>query len=120
MKKEEENTYVHDGKTVKIIPMKKVKKTEVKTSDSAEGEAKPVRQKKTKEADAAKGKAKYAVGDKVSMKNIPLEYAGAGFAESVIIKVFKSTYDQMYRYSIRSVAGHELPLLKEEQLKPRK
>jgi hypothetical protein len=34
--------------------------------------------------------------------------------------VFKSTYDQMYRYSIRSVSGHELALVKEEELKPRK
>ncbi len=38
----------------------------------------------------------------------------------VITKVFKSTYDQMYRYSIRSVSGHELALVKEEELKPRK
>jgi hypothetical protein len=54
------------------------------------------------------------------MKPIPIQYSGAGFGESVITKVFKSTYDQMYRYSIRSVSGHELALVKEEELKPRK
>jgi hypothetical protein len=116
----EEKKYEHQGKTIKIIPMKRVKKAEAQKEASVGEVEKTARVKKTKKADENKGKPKFSVDDKVSLKNIPPEYAGAGFAESVVIKVFKSTYDQLYRYSIRSASGRELPLLKEEQLKPRK
>lgn len=108
--------YEHNGKTIKIIPIKKVKKTEGKSS-SQEGENVTNVPKKTEEE---KGQAKFAVDDKVSLKNIPVEYSGSGFAESVIIKVFKSTHDQLYRYTIRSTSGQELALVKEDQIKPRK
>ncbi|MBC7922314.1 MAG: hypothetical protein H7Z75_14625 [Ferruginibacter sp.] len=117
-KKMEDKKYTQNGKTIKIIPIKKVKKTENTRSTPEDGDVKMTSKKKTKKAED--GKAKFAVDDKVSLKNIPAEYAGAGFAESLVIKVFKSTHDQMYRYSIRSAAGRELPLVKEDQLKPRK
>ena len=115
----EEKKYDQNGKTIKIVPVKKVKKTEGKTytQDGEKVKIVPVRRKKSEEE---KGLPKFAVDDKVSLKNIPPEYAGAGFAESVIIKVFKSTHDQKYRYSIRSVSGQELAMVKEEQIKPRK
>ncbi|MBD0254533.1 MAG: hypothetical protein ICV83_02340 [Cytophagales bacterium] len=77
-------------------------------------------EKRPRKAEPEREGSKYVVGDKVAMKPIPIQYSGAGFGESVITKVFKSTYDQMYRYSIRSVSGHELALVKEEELKPRK
>ncbi len=118
MKTDGEKTYVHNGKTVKIIPAKRVKKVEEETTS-----IRPTRsagEKKSKKGEGEREGAKYAVGDKVSLKPIPLQYSGAGFGESVITKVFKSTYDQMYRYSIRSVSGHELALVREEELKPRK
>lgn len=111
MKTDAEKTYVHNGKTVKIIPAKRVKKME---GESTTGE------KKTRKTEVAREGAKYSVGDKVALKPIPIQYSGAGFGESVITKVFKSTHDNMYRYSIRSVAGHELALVREEELKPRK
>jgi hypothetical protein len=116
MKDVEGKKYEHNGKTIKIIPMKKVKKTEDK-SDSQEGEDV---KKVLKKTDVEKGQPKFAVNDRVSLKNIPIEYSGSGFAESIIIKVFKSTHDQLYRYSIRSTSGQELALVKEDQIKPRK
>lgn len=116
----EEKKYEQNGKTIKIIPIKKVRKTEGKTYTQDGETVKIVPVKKPKKTDAEKGQAKFSVDDRVSLKNIPPEYAGAGFAESVITKVFKSTHDQMYRYSIRSMSGHEMSLVKEDQIKPRK
>ena len=110
----EDKKYTQNGKTIKIIPIKRTRKSG--DSDSAlESSAVKTSPKKTEA-----GKPKFSVDDKVSLKNIPAEYAGAGFAESSVIKVFKSTHDQLYRYSIRSTSGRELALLKEDQLKPRK
>jgi hypothetical protein len=109
--------YQHNGKTVKIIPAKRVKKTAENGSDEADT-TKVSRVKRVKKAD--NGLPKYIVGNKVGLKNIPAEYAGAGFTESVVTKVFKSTHDQNYRYSIRAISGQELAMLKEEQLKPYK
>ena len=117
MKTEGEKSYVHNGKTIKIIPAKRVKKAEEETSARTGGRSS---EKRTRKAEPEREGSKYVVGDKVAMKPIPIQYSGAGFGESVITKVFKSTYDQMYRYSIRSVSGHELALVKEEELKPRK
>jgi hypothetical protein len=121
----DEKKYEHNGKTVKIIPLKKVKKM---AADKPEKAEKPEKEKKEKTPSASKprkpktevGVAKFAVDDKVALKNIPAEYAAAGFAESVIVKVFKSSYDQTFRYTIRSLTGRELAMVKEEQLKPRK
>ncbi len=115
MANKEGKEYQQNGKTIKIIPIKKVKKTESKTKER--GSATSGRSKKSEEE---LGVARYAVGDKVTLKNIPAEYSGAGFAESVITKVFKSTTDQKYRYSIKSSTGRELQLLQADQLKPRK
>lgn len=120
MKNGDEKTYEQNGKTIKIIPIKKVRKTESKQEATEGKETKVARVKKPKKTDEEKGKAKFAVGDRVTLKHIPVEYSGSGFTESVIIKVFKSTHDQMYRYSIRSITGHEMSLVKEEQIKPRK
>lgn len=120
MKNEEEKKYVHNGKTIKIIPAKRVKKTTAETSGEGDEKSKPASVKKTKKVSEEKGPAKYAVGDKVSLKTIPSQYSGAGFAQSVVTKVFKSTLDELYRYSIRSASGQELPLLPAEDLKPRK
>lgn len=117
MKTEGEKSYVHNGKTIKIIPAKRVKKAEEETSVRTRGASS---EKRTRKTEPEREGSKYVVGDKVAMKPIPIQYSGAGFGESVITKVFKSTYDQMYRYSIRSVSGHELALVKEEELKPRK
>ena len=114
----EDKKYTQDGKTIKIVPIKRVKKLDNQNPASEDGGTKKISEKKPKKTED--GKAKFAVDDKISLKNIPAEYAGAGFAESSIIKVFKSTHDQMYRYSIRSASGRELPLVKEDQLKPRK
>jgi hypothetical protein len=82
------------------------------------GKSAPVSRKK--KAETEKGVAKFSVNDKVSLKNIPPEYAGYGFAESTVIKVFKSTSENEYRYSIKSSTGQEMALLKENQLKVRK
>lgn len=120
MKKEEEKTYVHEGKTIRIIPAKRVKKADIYNENEPGEKMKRTSGAKSAKSEAEKGQAKYAVGTKVALKPIPAQYQGAGFGESVITKVFKSTYDQMYRYSIRSVSGHELALVKEEELKPRK
>ncbi len=91
------------------------------------GEDKPEKQttektsvSKPRKSKSEVGVAKFAVDDKVSLKNIPAEYAAAGFAEAIIIKVFKSSHDQTFRYTIRSLSGRELAMVKEEQLKPRK
>jgi len=118
--KSEEKTYVHNGKTIKIIPAKRVKKMEDAGEPRAAQNGKTAGEKRTRKTAAEKEGAKFAVGDKVSMKPIPLQYSGAGFGESVITKVFKSTHDQMYRYSIRSTSGHELALVREEELRARK
>ncbi len=115
MKKEDEKTYTHNGKTIKIIPAKRVKKTAEGKSTEEGGSVKSGPVKKTE-----KGVAKFAVGDKVTVKNVPTQYSGAGFVESVITKVFKSTYDQQFHYTVRSASGQELPLVKEDQIKPRK
>lgn len=120
MKTDGEKTYIHNGKTVKIIPAKRVKKMEDESLARGSERSKSGGEKKTRKTDGEREGAKYAVGDKVSLKPIPIQYSGAGFGESVITKVFKSTHDQMYRYSIRSVSGHELALVREEELKPRK
>jgi hypothetical protein len=114
MANSDEKKYIQNGKVIKIVPLKRTKKSDV--SMDAEESSKPKRQKKA----AITGQAKFAVNDKVSLKNIPVEYSGAGFAESVVTKVFKSSHDQSFRYSIRSLSGQELALLKEEQLKARK
>jgi hypothetical protein len=119
MKNENEKKYEHNGKTVKIIPLKKTKKTAASSDNEDEtGNAAPVARKKKTEAE--KGMAKFAVNDKVSLKNIPPEYSGYGFSESTIIKVFKSTSENEYRYTIKSSSGQEMALLKENQLKTRK
>lgn len=115
-----EKKYTQDGKTIKIVPLKKVKKTEDKSYVQDGEKIKIVPVKKAKKSQEEKGIAKFAVNDRVSLKNIPVEYSGAGFAEAVIIKVFKSSYDQTFRYSIRSTSGHELAMIKEDQLKVRK
>jgi hypothetical protein len=115
MKKEEDKTYVHNGKTVRIIPAKRAKKADI-YNENEPGEKKG----RAAKSEAEKGQAKFSVGSKVAMKPIPPQYQGAGFGEAVVTKVFKSTYDQMYRYSIKSVTGHELALVKEEELKARK
>jgi hypothetical protein len=114
MTNSDEKKYTQNGKVIKIVPLKRVKKTEA--SDDTTEISKP---KRSKKADL-KGQAKFAVNDKVALKNIPAEYSGSGFAESIVTKVFKSSHDQSYRYSIRSLSGQELALLKEEQLKVRK
>lgn len=116
----EEKKYEQDGKTIKIVPVKKVKKTEGKTYTQDGETVKIVPVKRAKKTEAEKGLPKFAVGDRVSLKNIPPEYSGSGFGESVIIKVFKSSHDQKFRYSIRSTSGHEMAMVKEEQIKPRK
>jgi hypothetical protein len=121
MKTEGEKSYVHNGKTIKIIPAKRVKKAEEETSARTGSRGRGASsEKRTRKTEPEREGSKYVVGDKVAMKPIPIQYSGAGFGESIITKVFKSTYDQMYRYSIRSVSGHELALVKEEELKPRK
>jgi hypothetical protein len=56
----------------------------------------------------------------VALKNILPEYSGYGFAESVVVKVFKSTSENEFRYTIKSSTGQEMALPKEAQLKPRK
>lgn len=114
MTNSDEKKYTQNGKVIKIVPLKRVKKTEA--SDDTTEISKPKRVKKAE----LKGQAKFAVNDKVALKNIPAEYSGSGFAESIVTKVFKSSHDQSYRYSIRSLSGQELALLKEEQLKARK
>jgi len=116
----EEKKYEQDGKTIKIVPTKKVKKTEGKTYTQDGETVKIVPVKKAKKTEAEKGLPKFAIGDRVSLKNIPPEYAGAGLAESVVSKVFKSSHDQKYRYNIRSTSGHELAMVREDQIKPRK
>jgi hypothetical protein len=116
----EEKKYEQDGKTIKIVPVKKVKKTEGKTYTQDGETVKIVPVKRAKKTEEEKGLPKFAVGDRVSLKNIPPEYSGAGLAESVIMKVFKSSHDQKYRYSIKSTSGHVMEMVKEEQLKPRK
>jgi hypothetical protein len=119
MKNENEKKYEHNGKTIKIIPAKRVKKMEASSDTEDEtGKSAPVSRKK--KAETEKGVAKFSVNDKVSLKNIPPEYAGYGFAESTVIKVFKSTSENEYRYSIKSSTGQEMALLKENQLKVRK
>lgn len=110
MKKEEEKKYVHNGKAVTIIPMKKVKKAETK-ADTAN---------KRNLTESVKGQAKFAVGDKVSVKPAAIQQAGTDFGHSVVIKVFKSAHDQQFRYSVRSASGQELALIEESQLKPRR
>ena len=123
MAKENEKTYTQNGKTIKIIPAKRVKKmvSETEPDDSKEDKkGKPVKEKRQSKKELEKGIAKFAVDDKVSLKNIPPQYSGAGFNEAVITKVFKSSYDQSFRYSIRSLSGHEMAMVKEDQLKPRK
>jgi hypothetical protein len=114
MANSDEKKYTQNGKVIKIVPLKRVKKSDA--SDDTTDIVKPKRSKKAE----VKGQAKFAVNDKVALKNIPAEYSGAGFAEAVITKVFKSSHDQSFRYSIRSISGQELALLKEEQLKARK
>jgi hypothetical protein len=116
----EEKKYQQNGKTIKIIPIKKVKKTDASGSSREDENPEKTSTRKPARKQVDKSLPKYAVGDKVSLKHIPPQYANAGFAESVIIKVFKSTHDQMYRYSIRSLSGQELALLKDDQIKPRK
>jgi len=108
--------YTHNGKTVKILPVGR-KKKDVNTDFQNEGNAKVKRVSKPK---PEPGQPKYVVGNKVALKNIPPEYSGAGFTESVVIKVFKSSYDQNFRYTIRGTSGQELPMLPAEQLKPYK
>lgn len=115
-----EKKYQQNGKTIKIIPIKKVKKTEAKKESPDGDQPAKVSTRKPRRTPEEKGMAKFSVDDKVSLKNIPPQYAGSGFSESVILKVFKSTHDQMFRYTIRSASGHELALVKEDQLKPRK
>ena len=110
MANESDKKYIQNGKVIRIVPVKRRRAEEGGSlDDQPEEKRKPV-----------KGQARFAVGDKVSLKNIPAELAGSGFVESVITKVFKSTHDQQFRYSIRSNIGRELPLVKEEQLKLRK
>jgi hypothetical protein len=116
MTNSDEKKYTQNGKVIKIVPLKRVKKADASGDTDAVASSKPKRQKKAQ----VTGQAKFAVNDKVSLKNIPAEYSGAGFTESIITKVFKSSHDQSYRYSIRSLSGQELALLKEEQLKVRK
>jgi hypothetical protein len=120
MAKKDEKTYQQDGKTITIIPAKRAKKAVSETEAGDEKKEKPVREKKPSKKELERGIAKFAVDDKVSLKNIPPQYSGAGFTEAVIVKVFKSSYDQTFRYSIRSLSGHELAMVKEDQLKPRK
>ena len=115
-----ENKYQQNGKTIKIIPIKKVKKMEAKKESPDGDKPEKVSTRKPRRTPEEKGQAKFAVDSKVSLKNIPPQYAGSGFSESVVLKVFKSTHDQMFRYTIRSASGHELALVKEDQLKPRK
>jgi hypothetical protein len=115
----EEKKYEQNGKTIKIVPLKKAKKTEGKTY-TQDGETVKIVPVKRAKKEEVKGVAKFAVGDRVSLKNIPPEYSGAGLAESVILKVFKSSHDQKFRYSIKSTSGHVMEMVKEEQLKPRK
>jgi hypothetical protein len=117
----DEKKYEQNGKTIKIVPIKKVKKAVEGKTYTQNGETvKIVPVKRAKKTEEEKGLPKFAVGDRVSLKNIPPEYSGAGLAESVITKVFKSSHDQKYRYTIRSTSGHELAMVKEEQIKPRK
>jgi len=122
MKNVEGKKYEHNGKSIKIVPLKKVKKAESKSTageeESAENGTEPV--KKPKKKASEKTAVKFAVNDKVSLKNIPAEYSGFGFGESIVIKVFKSTHDNAYRYSIRSSSGQEMAMLKSDQLKVRK
>lgn len=123
MKNQGEKTYEHNGKAVKIIPMKRVKKAESVREDKEVKEKsapKAATVKRARKTEEEKAQSKFAVGDKVSLKNIPAEYSGYGFAESTIIKVFKSTHDSAYRYTIKSASGQELALLKVEQIKARK
>lgn len=116
MAKKEEKTYTHNGKTIKIIPARKEKFVEPK-SLSEDGEK--VKEKKVKKAEIEKGIAKFAIGDRVCLKNISIDLAGSGFTESVITKVFKSNHDSSFRYSIRSNSGNEKTLVEEDQIKPR-
>lgn len=119
MKKEEGKKYEHNGKTIKLIPAKRVKKVSA-SNDSDDVQEKVSTERKKKTAEPEKASAKFAVNDKVVLKNIPPEYAGYGFAESTVVKVFKSTSENEYRYTIKSSTGQELALLKENQLKVRK
>jgi hypothetical protein len=119
MKKEEGKKYEHNGKTVKLIPAKRVKKVSAGT-DTGDEKEKVSTERKKKTTEPEKASAKFAVNDKVVLKNIPPEYAGYGFAESTVVKVFKSTSENEYRYTIKSSTGQELALLKENQLKVRK
>lgn len=120
MKNQGEKTYEHNGKAIKIIPMKRVKKTEGISDAEEKGTPKAAKVKRVKKTEEEKAQSKFAVGDKVSLKNIPAEYSGYGFAESTIIKVFKSTHDSAFRYTIKSASGQELALLKADQIKVRK
>jgi hypothetical protein len=118
MKNDNEKKYEHNGKIVKIIPAKRVKKVAVDDTEDDKETTTPVARKK--KAESEKGVAKFSVNDKVSLKNIPPEYSGYGFTESTVIKVFKSTSENEYRYTIKSSTGQEMALLKENQLKVRK
>jgi hypothetical protein len=119
MKKDDEKKYEHNGKTIKIIPAKRVKKV-VDDGDPEEKKVKVSSERKKKTSEPEKAQAKFSVNDKVSLKNIPPEYSGYGFTESIIIKVFKSTTENEYRYTIKSSTGQEMALLKESQIKARK
>ena len=112
----EDKEYTHNGKTVKIVPVGR-KKKDTSSEESVDGVT-PVKKPGRVKADPSLPK--YVVGNKVSLKNIPPEYSGAGFTESVVIRVFKSSYDQNFRYSIRGTSGQELPMLQADQLKPYK
>lgn len=116
----EEKKYEQNGKTIKIVPLKKAKKQVEGKTYTQDGETVKIVPVKRAKKEELKGVAKFAVGDRVSLKNIPPEYSGAGLAESVILKVFKSSHDQKFRYSIKSTSGHVMEMVKEEQLKPRK
>jgi hypothetical protein len=116
----EEKKYEQNGKTIKIVPLKKTKKATEGKTYTQDGETVKIVPVKRAKKEEVKGVAKFAVGDRVSLKNIPPEYSGAGLAESVILKVFKSSHDQKFRYSIKSTSGHVMEMVKEEQLKPRK
>jgi hypothetical protein len=83
MKTEGEKSYVHNGKTIKIIPAKRVKKAEEETSSRTGSRSS---EKRTRKAEPEREGSKYVVGDKVAMKPIPIQYSGAGFGESVITK----------------------------------
>ena len=113
MTKKEGKEYQQNGKTIKIIPMKKEKKIK---EDNGSGTTAKVKRVKKVEED---GSPRFAIGDKVILKNIPTEYSGFGFGESIVSKVFKSTHDQTYRYSIKSNSGKELSMLTADQLKSR-